>query len=220
MKICCISDTHSDHDRLKNLPGQADVVIHSGDCTHEGKIGEYENFLSWYSELPYENKILTPGNHDFICEQQPGLAKQLAEEKGIIYLMDSECEIGGKKFYGSPWTPYCGDWAFSPRDYKELYHHFHKIPEDTNILITHSPPEGILDGSNWGSKALLIYMSRCTNLKLHVFGHIHESYGIKRINNWPNGPSPLFVNAAMAGSKQHAYRNCASKHKPVVFELS
>ena len=225
MLFCCISDTHSDHHRLKNLPKSADVILHAGDCTHDGKIHEYTDFLDWYGALPYPHKILVPGNHDFFCEENPSLAKQMANEKGIHFLLDDMVEINNKVIYGSPWTPYCGNWAFSPKDYRELEDHFAKIPKETNILVTHGPPHGCLDGHAYGSIALFKNVKRCTNIQLHVFGHIHESYGIKKIPFSGPGPCrgithhPLFVNAAMAGCRQHAYRNCASNHKPIIMEI-
>ena len=155
----------------------------------------------------------------------PIWSKDLAKELGVHLLLDSMVEIEGKLFYGSPWTPYCGNWAFSPKDYRDLEDYFAKIPEDTNILVTHGPPQGCLDGRAYGSQALFKNVKRCTKIQLHVFGHIHESYGTKKMAfSGPNGcraitHQPMFVNAAMAGCAQHAYRNCASNHKPIIMEI-
>ena len=48
------------------------------------------------------------------------------------------------------------------------------------ILITHSPPYGILDktnkGDNIGSKSIRDIITKY-KLSLHVFGHVHEDYG-------------------------------------------
>ena len=56
---------------------------------------------------------------------------------------------------------------------------------DVDILVTHSPPYGILDVSNkgnyCGSKALLKEVHRIKP-KLHLFGHIHEARGNTKIN--------------------------------------
>lgn len=221
LKIAAISDTHSDHLRLKGLP-EADMLIHSGDCTHEGTIKEFQEFLEWFKELPYKYKLLTPGNHDFICGSHYGLCNQMTKEAGIHYLLDSEVEIEGIRFYGTPWTPYCGDWAFCIQE-EDLAEKFNKIPLDTNVLITHGPAKGILD-NNYGSISLARQINRLTKLDLHVFGHIHESYGTKKISH-SLAPmrkvthTPVHANVAMAGTRQHAYRNCASNHKPMLFEL-
>lgn len=63
-----------------------------------------------------------------------------------------------------------------------------KIPQDIHILITHGPPLGVLDkvagvypennGFHVGCEDLLNKTKELNHLKLHVFGHIHESYGI------------------------------------------
>jgi Icc-related predicted phosphoesterase len=56
-----------------------------------------------------------------------------------------------------------------------------KIPLDTDILITHGPPSGILDfvdpKNSPGCEDLTLKLKELKKLKLHVFGHIHESYG-------------------------------------------
>ena len=59
-----------------------------------------------------------------------------------------------------------------------------KIPIDTDILITHIPPYGILDldeGINYGSEKLLEKLTTL-NLKAHLFGHIHSNHGLENIN--------------------------------------
>jgi len=63
---------------------------------------------------------------------------------------------------------------------KELKKKWALIPENTDILITHGPPFGMLDknidGTYCGSKSLSDNLLRL-NLKVHIFGHIHEAYG-------------------------------------------
>lgn len=59
------------------------------------------------------------------------------------------------------------------------------IPDDTDVLITHSPAYGILDLDdsidgeliNYGSEELLCRLS-ALNLRAHLFGHIHRQHGI------------------------------------------
>ena len=62
--------------------------------------------------------------------------------------------------------------------------HYARIPEDTDILITHSPAYGILDfddGINYGSEEILSKLPEL-NLKVHLFGHIHRQHGITKQN--------------------------------------
>ncbi len=66
------------------------------------------------------------------------------------------------------------------------------IPADTDILVTHAPPQGILDAGQ--GCAELLEASKRVRPKLHVFGHVHAGYGVLR-----RGPT-IFVNAAMTGA--------------------
>ena len=53
------------------------------------------------------------------------------------------------------------------------------IPEDTDVLVTHTPPYGILDreGSiQYGSSELLERV-RVIHPRLDLFGHIHKFHG-------------------------------------------
>lgn len=53
------------------------------------------------------------------------------------------------------------------------------IPEDTDVLVTHTPPYGILDRDGsilYGSRELLERV-RTIRPCLHLFGHIHKAHG-------------------------------------------
>ena len=50
MKILFLSDTHSQHRKLKNLP-EADMVIHAGDVSKTGRDHEVEDFMRWFCAL-------------------------------------------------------------------------------------------------------------------------------------------------------------------------
>jgi hypothetical protein len=55
------------------------------------------------------------------------------------------------------------------------------IPDDTDVLITHGPPHGVLDaamdGFLCGCEELLDAVTTRVKPRLHIFGHIHEGYG-------------------------------------------
>lgn len=49
-------------------------------------------------------------------------------------------EIGGVKFYGTPWVPIISySWAFEG-EHDTLVSWFSKIPSGIDVLVTHSPP--------------------------------------------------------------------------------
>jgi len=195
MKIVCLSDTHNCNQKIPVPDG--DVLIHAGDATVNGTQTEVDEFLHWYSGLPHEYKIFVAGNHDWLYETDNHLARILTANYGIKYLEDSAYEIGGLKIYGSPWQPRFFDWAFNLNRGTELAAKWTLIPEDTDILITHGPPHGILDEvprrywtENTGCEELLKKVRELSQkkLKLHVFGHIHcgygqaEEFGVKFVN--------------------------------------
>jgi Icc-related predicted phosphoesterase len=105
---------------------------------------------------------------------------------GIIYLQDSAAEIDGVKFYGSPWQPFFYAWAFNFHEFDPANGHsqavktWAKIPKDTQVLITHGPAYNILDlapGHRHVGCPILRDKIFEIRPKLHLFGHIHMSYG-------------------------------------------
>lgn len=201
MKILCISDTHTKHNLIPsrlidNADGTIDTIIHAGDVSGRGYKNEIISFLEWYSKLPFEYKIMIPGNHDFLFEDDPKTSKELLDKyPSITYLQDSGIEINGVKIWGSGITPYFYDWAFN-RIGDAICKHWDLIPLDTQVLITHGPVKGILDrtkrNGGVGCPYLLEKLAKLNELKLHVCGHIHEAYG-----RMENDKGQIFVNASV-----------------------
>ncbi len=181
MRLVCISDTHNQHDALK-LPA-GDVLIHAGDFTGAGRAAEVEAFAKWLGAQPHKHKLLIAGNHDWLFERDNAQARALLllHCPRAIYLEDTGAEIDGVKFWGSPWTPFFLNWAFNLKRGPALAEKWALVPMDTQVLITHGPPWGILDltrhGENVGCKDLKDALNKQLSPKLHVFGHIHEGYG-------------------------------------------
>lgn len=172
MKILHISDTHGCHRRLHDLP-QADIIVHSGDFTMNGSEQEALDFMNWFCDLPYPQKIFICGNHDecLYGATIDGL------DGNVHYLCNSGIEIESLKFYGVPM--FMGD-CITDRQTR----HYANIPDDTDILITHTPPFDILDfddNINYGSEELLSRIS-VVRPRLNLFGHIHARHGIKVFN--------------------------------------
>lgn len=178
MRVVLISDTHNLHENLK-LP-EGDILIHSGDVSGNGTFREVLNFLQWFSELPFKNKIFIAGNHDFAFEKKMVPISDLPP--GVTYLEDSAAVIDGLKIYGSPYTPEFLNWAFMKKRGPQIKKVWDKIPSDIDILVTHGPPLMVLDqtaeGRHQGCEDLLLKV-RQVKPKVHVFGHIHEAYGME-----------------------------------------
>lgn len=177
MRIVLISDTHNQHDGLA-LP-DGDILIHSGDFSGRGRVDEVQRFMDWFGRRPHRHKVLIAGNHDFLAEKDPTAFAQMIPDN-VTYLNDSGVEIEGLKIWGSPIQPWFFDWAFNRQRGAEIAKHWALIPEDTDILVTHGPPYGILDktddGKLVGCEELIKVVERIRP-KVHVFGHIHEAHG-------------------------------------------
>lgn len=186
MKICVISDTHSYHEHVK-IPLGNDVLIHCGDFSNDIGQKDLRDFCIWLEKQPAKNKIFIAGNHDGALQLWPDLAQAMIKEyaPSAIYLQDSGCEIEGIKFYGSPFTPEFYNWYFMRKRGEDIKKHWDAIPSDTDVLITHGPPFGVLDVSgvdlqNCGCNDLWNAVEKIQP-KVHCFGHIHHSYGTKQI---------------------------------------
>jgi Icc-related predicted phosphoesterase len=212
MKILHISDTHGFHQEIDGLPS-ADVIVHSGDVSSKyGNYEEIKGFLDWFSSLDYKYKILVPGNHDFFFEDEMGnngLINSIAP--GVHILLSESIIIEGVKFYGSPFTPWFHEWAFNLYNH-ELAAEWAKIPDDTDVLITHGPANGTLDFSGQnaphiGCTYLKHRLHNLPTLKAHLFGHAHQGYGF-------NEDRYLSLNSSLLDEK---YRLV---NKPQIFRIN
>jgi Icc-related predicted phosphoesterase len=208
VKFVAISDTHSRHHNIK-LP-KGDVLIHAGDISYRGKKEEMLDFLEWFRAQKFQHKIFIAGNHDFYLERiKPAELLQMIPE-GITYLNDSGIKIGDINIWGSPVTPWFHNWAFNRRRGDAIRKHWELIPTDTNLLITHGPVFGFLDTvineQHVGCQDLLRRVL-VIKPKVHLCGHIHESYGaIKR-------SGIRFINACTLNEGYEPV------NRPIVFEM-
>lgn len=207
MKIAMFSDTHlvhKDDHRVLRIP-EVDLALHAGDATMRGTVEEVRCFLDWFSELPAKQKIFIAGNHDWLFQKEPALARSLVRDyrdKNVIYLEDELTSAEGLQIYGSPWQPEFCNWAFNLPRGEALRRKWAMIPDTTDILITHGPPWLILDeagpGVHVGCEDLAKRIIQSMHPpKVHLFGHIHFSSGIQ------HHEGVLYVNAAICDD---AYR--------------
>ena len=186
-----------------------DVLVHCGDLTKRGSRKELEPVAEWLKNLPHKKKIVIPGNHDVSLDiknydelqkkfhpdkpENPVENRKLFEHVTMLY--DDSVTYAGLKFYGSAYTPEYMNFSFSLKSEQDSIDCWSKIPDDTDILITHGPPNGILDETvrkdNAGDKILLREIQERVKPKLHCFGHIHEAYGKQVVGE------TTFINAAM-----------------------
>ena len=182
LKLLHLSDTHGDHHSFTESINQqeADMIVFSGDFSSYSIPEETEAFLNWFRSLEVPHKILIAGNHDDTFAKVSNV-RQHYDLTGIEYLENSSIELMGLKVYGTPVVEmvFPGAFCYPEEDTQPFWQ---EIPLDTDLLISHQPPKGILDqGKNQdllGSTGLLNKVNQLSNLKAHLFGHIHESSGL------------------------------------------
>lgn len=229
MIIDCISDLHGHYPKLED----GDLLIVAGDLTANDRVEGWHKFFDWLDRQNYHKKIVIAGNHDNFCKSwaisgtftNDEHEKMYPGEKPTLdYLCDSGTEFDGLKIWGSPWTkafpgmnPHCK--AFTVDTEEELAEKWAMIPDDVDILITHSPPYAIFDrvwregkwGNGWdntGSVSLRNASMDRIQPQLHVFGHIHE-WGGKVIDTCVT----KFVNAC------HVNEHYQPVNKPIRIEI-
>jgi Icc-related predicted phosphoesterase len=203
MLIAHSSDQHGNLERYKK--GLApDLWILSGDFFPNETRGEREhetvyqarwlkNNLSFFKELFGLTPILIQdGNHDFAktCEifADAGFnTHQVLRKKQSLTVASMTVSFAG--FREINWIS--GDWNGETRISEMSDIVYDVIRENPDILITHAPPQGIMDTTfGYGIAALtsrLFYSQH--SIKLHAFGHCHLP-GIENHN------SMIFSNAA------------------------
>jgi len=203
----------------------------------------FEKFIPFFKSL---NKptIFIPGNHDIIMDRLISqkfyhfksrdirrLIDSEIKDSNIHFLINSEVCIDGIKFWGSPYVPYIDQrWAFQYPKFNQTEFaktNWNAIPEDTQILVTHTPPSGIMDadfgGTHFGCRALSTRIDKLLNngrLQVHIFGHSHVRGIDDRFDNL------LFVNGAISGGPRHDFTDiedgCPYEIQsldPIVFEF-
>ena len=193
------------------------------------QLAEVRQFVKHLEQQPYQEVFVVAGNHDFVFENKDTRfeAQKILEDHGLIYLEDESIslkfaeeadpakpgvvEYEWIKFYGSPMTPWFHSWAFNFNEHDRIggfaqaKRTWAKIPDDTNVLITHGPPRNILDlcpnDERVGCPELRNVVNRLVakgSLKACYMGHIHMSAGIQLMDSGSGGKC-MFKNTALLG---------------------
>lgn len=198
-----ISDTHQENiadivitDLKAKKIESVDLLFISGDLTYRGDIDKLKAVAEQCEDLVLcgyvKDVVLTPGNHDKSFDHKFRKSAWFSREialkqfKGrmcVHLLIHESIQLHGIKIFASPWTPEFHDWGFNyfPHEAKDLWD---SIPNDCEVLMTHGPPEFILDEVNdymktrhTGCPYLAKEIVKRPTIKYHLFGHIHEGYG-------------------------------------------
>ncbi|KAG2366823.1 Metallo-dependent phosphatase-like protein [Suillus spraguei] len=224
-RFVCISDTHS---RTFRIP-TGDVLLHAGDLSSWGSLSQLFITVEWLKSLDHPMKMritlicngpsMVAGNHDVrlklkryqevqqartYVRSQTAAGLHYIEHEPFRFMLSSGREW---KVYGSPAAPVYARGSFQYETTDEARVIYNRIPKDTDILITHTPPFMTLDrtskGKHAGCHVLSNKLAELWNCRLHVFGHIHECAGAQINTNDPfRLVDRVSVNAAMAVTKR------------------
>uniref|UniRef100_G3MPS1 Calcineurin-like phosphoesterase domain-containing protein n=1 Tax=Amblyomma maculatum TaxID=34609 RepID=G3MPS1_AMBMU len=221
VRFVCISDTHSAIERMRHPIPDGDVLIHAGDFTRKGFTEEVDAFSTFLGTLPHRHKVVIAGNHELSFDpvtaaRSAGVSNEAVERVkrrlvNCTYLQDAATTVCGVKVYGSPWQPRFHNWAFNLQRGQALLDKWNRIPTDTDVLVTHTPPVGHGDhcvlNRHVGCVELLSVVQHRVRPRYHVFGHIHEGYGVT------TDGETVFVNAAICDVQ---YRPV---NAPIIFDM-
>jgi|SRR3989344_2981156 len=218
MKVLHTSDLHGRYqDLLEVLDTQdVDVWVDTGDFFPNKTRGQVP------IEIPHQTKwalkwtkcafrlaellkrkniplISVSGNHDFVS-----LAAIIKRADSKVQAFDisspeKAVSVKGLKFAGFREINFLeGEWAgeLHTAGFKDLVNR--TFDQDPDVLVTHSPPSGILDAVGRGHSDGIAYLTTLLTyrphvLKAHLFGHVHEDGG-KTVQEM----GVLFSNAATA----------------------
>jgi len=203
VRLVHVSDTHHHHGRV-HLP-LGEVLLHTGDFVgnygHSDLREHLADFLQWLHEVgsAFRLVVLVAGNHDTILETDE--IKELflrALPPNAVYLENSGTEYRGLRIWGSP-TNVCREETMGKRYLSNAFERplaereqiWAQVPNNLDVLLTHTPPMGILCSEGVGCSSLA---SRLKELKpppqVHFFGHDHDHFGVKATSE------TIFVNGA------------------------
>ncbi|KAF2092081.1 Metallo-dependent phosphatase [Saccharata proteae CBS 121410] len=204
-RFVCISDTHN---QTPKLPA-GDVLLHAGDLTNQGSLNELRKTVEWLEKAPFEAKIVVAGNHDITLDenfytqkgsyfhsQHPQSVQDcinvIRSAHSITYLRHESKRIRLRNpagpqtqfsIFGSPFSPGDGSWAFQ-YDRLDAQKLWDAIPLDTDMVMTHTPPQNHCDSSARGipdgCAALRNALWRVRPI-MAVCGHRHEGRGAHRV---------------------------------------
>ena len=202
MRIFHVSDLHGDLGVFGQDPTDVpDLWVFTGDMmpnrTRGNSAIEVPYQMQWYASvydwwvprLRGAPVLLVPGNHDYadlaLLLRRDGVDAREVTPEGLVFQ--------GLRFSGFGHIPLiAGEWN-RESTYRELSDLTTRaIASDPDVLVTHAPPDGILNGFYAGVGALTAALTYGGHrVRAHLFGHAHEDGG-RSIQNM----GVLFVNSA------------------------
>ncbi|KAK3687528.1 calcineurin-like phosphoesterase [Podospora appendiculata] len=188
IRVVCLSDTHSQQLVGRAVP-DGDLLIHCGDLTDDGSRDEIQRQLDWLGGLGHAHKVFVGGNHDSWFDPDARREEDRVngdgkggglDWRGCRHLENGGVTLefkGGRRLniWGGGAVPECGGRENAFQYVRHLHPWRGIVPDETDVLVTHTPPRHHLD-LDLGCAGLLEEVWR-VKPKLHVFGHVHWGHG-------------------------------------------
>lgn len=196
MRILVIADIHGSKKAAKYAGIKANemdaaLTVIAGDITDFGSPDAADIFSAIGGRI-----AAVPGNCD------PPEIVDAMKECGVIDLHGKRALIDNLMFAGlgaSNPMPFSTLFTYSEENIHVI---LDSIARDADVLVTHTPPYGILDrtmfGHHAGSKSIRRIVEKYRP-KISIFGHIHESPGVERMDG------SLFINPGPAKDGNAAF---------------
>ncbi|AIY90732.1 metallophosphoesterase family protein [Geoglobus acetivorans] len=188
MRILAVSDIHSEFEMLERLikKERADVLAVAGDVTHfrPSDVRTFEAIIE-----DFDGEILVVHGN---CDYRDSLDR---EDGRYRFIHGKSYRIEQLTFHGlggSPITPFSTPSEYPEKHYRDILKSLSY--GETNVLLSHSPPYGILDRTYSGINAgNTVIRENLDKFNLIICGHIHESIGAVRVgrNTLVVNPGPL-----------------------------
>lgn len=212
MRLVAFSDSHFVI-KPKLIP-EGDVLVVAGDIMLSGYVQEWIPIIDSIAKLPHPRKILVGGNHDRYIEERSSLALADLADRGIEYVgaptYDLTRLLNGMSLLGLPFVTDLPRWAFNTTE--DQVQKYLKDTPQVDIVVSHSPPYGIMDGvyndssRHYGIKAYVDYL-REKPPAIWICGHCHDCYGYDKVKG------VHFYNVA------HCDERYNQTNPPIVLEL-
>ena len=189
MKLVHMSDLHYGHNLnanfSKNLPS-GDILCLTGDVITSGKPVEWQLFYDFVQKQSKNYKwiLYVQGNHDYGFSEHRRLIPNFKDISNDIF------EVDGVKFAGFASQDKFRHAPCFEINLQEATERFVNFTEECDVLLTHFPSHKVLDtfvdrySKEVVSGGCIAYHQLYEmNPKVHLHGHIHECYGIDKVEN-------------------------------------
>jgi len=207
-RLVVVSDTHDRHHRIGTLP-DCDLLIHCGDIMMTSRHFSLKNciqkmcsFNNWLLSCSAKQRIVLGGNHDHFLER---IGAERVQEllPSAVYLENSPYQYEGVSIWGTPLSNgKSPNRAFQSPDF--LKRTQEQKPKEVDILITHGLCEEI---------------TSTIDHKLHIWGHSHNSYGIRYPGDYVKVHSKLHPVHALSVCAPIMNGRFKPRNLPVVIDI-